>query len=66
MNNFQAMVSAMVVLNEDGILAPGSYAYQIARKMIACKIDRLGPEAAVMQIIGNKAHLLSQIRMVCS
>lgn len=66
MNNFQAMVRALMLLNEDGLLAPGSQEYQVARKMIAYKIDRLGPDAALVQIKGNKAHLLAQVRMLCA
>ena len=66
MNAFQAMIRALMLLTEDFPLSPGSQEYQIARKMIAYKIDRLGPDAALEQIKGNKAHLLAQIRMVCS
>ena len=66
MNKFQAMVRALMLLNDDGLLSPGSDAYHIARKMIACKIDRLGPEAALEQIRGNNAHLVAQVRMICS
>lgn len=66
MNRFQVMVEALMLLNEDGLMAPGSEAYHIARKMIGYKIDRLGPDAALEQIKGNKAHLLAQVRMMCS
>ena len=66
MNGFQAMVKALMLLNEDGLVKPGSKEYQIARKMVAYKIERLGPEAALEQIKGNKAHLLAQVRMMCS
>jgi hypothetical protein len=66
MNKFQAMVKALMLLDEDGILAPGSQEYHLARKMIAYKIDRMGPDAAFEQIKGNKAHLLAQVRMICS
>lgn len=66
MNKFQAMIRALMLLDEDGILAPGSCEYKMARKMIAHKIDRLGPDAAFEQIKGNRAHLLAQVRMICS
>jgi hypothetical protein len=66
MNKFQAMVRALMLLDEDGSMAPGSCEYQTARKMITYKIDRLGPDAAFEQIKGNKAHLLAQVKMICS
>ena len=65
-NKFQAMVKALMLLNEDGLLTPGSQEYHIARKMITYKIERLGPEAALEQVKGNKAHLLAQFRMIRS
>ena len=66
MNRFQAMAQAMMLLNEDALLAPGSQEFKIARRMISYKIDRLGPEAAVEQVKGNLAHLLAQVRMMCT
>lgn len=66
MNKLQAMVQAMMLLNEDGRLVPGTREYMIARRVVAGKIDRLGPQAAVEQIRGNLAHLLAQIKMAGS
>lgn len=65
MNKFQAMIQAMMLMNEDGLLAPGSHEYAIARRMISYKIDRLGPEAALEQLRDGRAHLLAQIKMMC-
>lgn len=62
MNKFQAMARIMTLLNEDGCLKPGSRAYKIVRKMVGAKIDRLGPEGALMQVMDTKAHLIAQIR----
>jgi hypothetical protein len=65
MNKFQAMIEAMMLLNEDGLLNPGSREYTIARRMISYKIDRLGPEAALAQVKYNRAQLIAQIKMMC-
>lgn len=64
MNKFQAMAVIMAILNEDGRFKPGSRKYKIVRKMISYKIDRLGPEGALVQIKDTKAHLLNQIEMM--
>lgn len=61
MNKFQAMAQIMMLLNEDGLLKPGTRVYKIVRKMISDKIDRLGPDAALAQVMDRKAHLLHQI-----
>ena len=66
MNKFQAMIRALILLDEDGLMVPGSPEYRMARKMIAHKIDRLGPDTALEQIKGNRAHLLAQVKMICS
>jgi len=52
------------LLNEDGLLKPGSPVYKIVRKMISDKIDRLGPEAALGQVMDRKSHLLDQIKIM--
>lgn len=65
MNKLQAMTRIMMVLNEDGRLKPGSQAYKIIRKMASDKIDRLGPEAAVTQIMDRKAQILAEIQNLC-
>jgi hypothetical protein len=61
MNKFQAMAQIMSVLNEDGRLKPGTLEFRIARQIISGKIDRLGPEGALVQIKDIRAHLLFQI-----
>ena len=66
MNKLQAMAKIMLLLNEDGFLKPGSQEYKIVRKMVAAKIDRLGPEGALVQVMDTQAHLVAQIRrFVC-
>lgn len=61
MNKVQAMARIMMFLNENGVLEPGSRKYKIVRRMVSSKIDRLGPEGAMVQIMDTKAHLLAQI-----
>ena len=58
------MARIMTVLNEGGLLKPGSDVYNMVRKMVTEKIDRLGPEAALAQVMARKAQLLDQIRML--
>lgn len=65
MNKFQAMAKIMVVLNEDGLLRPKSHSYRIVRKMVSDKIDRLGPELALEQVLDRKADLLAKIKILC-
>ncbi len=43
MNKFQAMAQIMTILCERDRLRKGSRKYGIARKLIASKIDRKGP-----------------------
>ena len=64
MNKLQAMAQIMTLLNEGGLLKPGSEVYKTVRKMAAEKIDRLGPAAALAQVMDRKAQLLDQIRML--
>jgi hypothetical protein len=65
MNKLQATARIMLLLNEEGLLKPGSYAYRTVRKMISEKIDKWGPEAALVQVMDRKAHLLDQIKILC-
>lgn len=58
------MAQIMLLLNEDGHLRPGSHVYKIVRKMIADKIDRLGPDAAWVFIADRKLQILSQIKIL--
>lgn len=64
MNKVQAMARIMVLLNESGLLKPGSSVYKSVRKMASDKIDRLGPDAALLQIMDGKEQVLEQIRML--
>ncbi len=61
MNRFQAMAQIMAILSEGGRITKGSHKYKIARKMIATKIDRMGPDAAYSKAKWNKYELLVQI-----
>jgi hypothetical protein len=65
MNKLQAMAKIMMLLNEDGLLKPGSYVYRTVRRMVSDKIDRLGPEASLVQVMDRKSHLLDQIKILC-
>jgi len=64
MNKLQAMARIMSLLNEGGLLQPGSEVYQTVRNMAGEKIDRLGPDAALAQVTDRRAQLLDQIRML--
>ena len=64
MNKFQAMVQIMTLINEDHDLKPGSRELKLVRRVISNKIDRLGPEGALIQIMDTKAHLMAQIQML--
>ena len=64
MNKFQAMAQIMLLLNEDGLLRPGSRAYHTVRRMISDKIDRLGPDAALVNVVDEKVQLLGRIKIL--
>ena len=64
MNKFQAMAQIMLLLNEDGLLRPGSHVYQTVRRMISDKIDRLGPDAALVDVVDGKLQILDQIKIL--
>ncbi len=61
MNRFQAMARIMSILCEGGRIPKGSQQYKIARKLIATKIDIMGPDAAYTKAKWNKHELLVQI-----
>ena len=61
MNRFQAMARIMAILCEGDRIKKGSPRYRIARKLIASKIDRMGPDAAYFKAKWNKHELLMQI-----
>jgi hypothetical protein len=64
MNKFQAMAQIMLLLNEDGLLRPGSHVYKTVRKMIAGKIDRLGPDAAWADVVDRRMEIRNQIKIL--
>jgi hypothetical protein len=64
MNKFQAMARIMLLLNEDDLLRPGSHVYRTVRRMISDKIDRLGPEAALANVVEGKNQLLDRIKIL--
>jgi len=64
MNKFQAMARIMLLLNEDGLLRPGSHVYNTVRRMISDKIDRLGPDAALVNVVDGKIELLDRIKIL--
>ncbi len=61
MNRFQAMAKIMAMLTEDGSLEQGNRRYKLARKLVARKIDRLGPDTALIQVVDRRPHLLDHI-----
>jgi hypothetical protein len=61
MNKFQAMAQIMAILCEDGFLQKGSQKYKLARKLIATKIDTMGPDAAYSKAKWSKYQLLVEI-----
>jgi hypothetical protein len=61
MNRFQAMAQIMAILCEGGRIKKGDQRYKIARKLIATKIDRMGPEAALSKARWNKHELFVEI-----
>ena len=64
MNRFQAIAKILAMLTEDGHIKPGSREYKIARRIASRKIERLGPDGALAQVIHRKADLRRQIEMV--
>ena len=58
------MAQIMLLLNEDSLLKPGSHVYQTVRRMVSDKIDRLGPDAALVNVMDGKRQLLDQIKIL--
>ena len=54
----------MTLLNEDGLILPGGRAHEIVTEYIAFKIDRLGPEKALEDVIHTKEHMVAQIHQM--
>ena len=65
MNKLQAMARIMMLLNHEGLLKPGTHVYRRVRRMVADMIDRLGPDAALDQVVAKQTHFLDQIRVLC-
>jgi hypothetical protein len=65
MNRFQAMARIMAILCEGDRLIKGSEKYRIARKLIATKIERMGPDAAYSKAKWNRHELIEQIDELC-
>jgi ABC-type Na+ transport system ATPase subunit NatA len=61
MNKFQAMAKIMAMLTDEENLKQGSREYQIARKLVSRKIDRLGTETALLQVVDRRHQLMEQI-----
>ena len=55
------MARIMAILCEGGHLQKGSQRYKIARKLIASRIEIMGPDAAYTNAKWNKHELLVQI-----
>ena len=66
MNRFQAMAMIMEILKEDGGLKPNTLEYKIARRIIARKIDRMGPKATLDQVKRWKGEFLKRIDIVAT
>lgn len=58
------MAQIMLLLNENGLLKPGSHVYKTVRKMVSDKIDRLGPDAALADVVDRKLQILNQIKVL--
>jgi hypothetical protein len=58
------MVAIMSLLNEDGLMIPGSRAHTILSEYIAFKIDRMGPEKALDDVRHTKDHIVAQIHQM--
>ena len=64
MNRLQAMGHMMAILCEEGHLKPGTKKYDIARRLLARKIDTLGPDVALAQVKKWRGHLIDQIDLM--
>jgi hypothetical protein len=47
-------------------LKQGSREYKIARKLVSKKIDRLGSETALLQVVDRRHQLMEQIGILMS
>ena len=64
MNRLQAMGHMVAILCEGDRLKPGTKKYDIARRLLARKIDTLGPDVALDQVKKWRGHLIDQIDLM--
>ena len=64
MNKFQAMARIMAILCEEAHLKRGSLVYKIVRDKVSQRIDILGPDAALLNVIDRKPQILNQIKVL--
>lgn len=64
MDRSDAMAEIMTILNETGRLIPGDRPFRIVTDYIEFKIDRLGPEKAIQDVMNTKDHLVAQIKQM--
>ena len=64
MDRSDAMAEIMTILNEAGRLIPGDRPFRIVTDYIEFKIDRLGPEKAIQDVMSTKDHLVAQIEQM--
>ena len=58
------MAQIMSLLNQDDLLKPGSQVYKMVRRMASEKIDRLGPDRAVTDVLESRTDLLNKIKIL--
>lgn len=64
MDKSNAMNEILTLLNEDGVMIPGGRAHAIIIEYMNFKIDRMGPEEALADVIHTKDHLVAQIHQM--
>jgi hypothetical protein len=64
MDKSKAMIRIMTILNEDGLMIPGGRAHAIVTEYMNFKIDRMGPEEALADVMHSKEHLVAQIQQM--
>jgi hypothetical protein len=62
MNKFQSMAKIMAILCEESHLKPGTPVYKIVRERVSERIDILGPDATLLNVIDRKPQILDQIK----
>jgi hypothetical protein len=64
MDKSKAMIKIMTMLSENGLMIPGGRAHAIVTEYMNFKIDRMGPEEALADVMHTKAHLVAQIQQM--